>query len=227
MNDDWKAQELLDRKSGKVERIYTYKRERCKRVLHDSKRAMQLAGYTLIEKDLRSVITWLREIEKRHVDGPKVDSDRHAWSKDRENYDLIKGLFVAALTFYGKCFAQCEGRRVKLERNHLDASFREMHDVCIKYRNNFAAHSGAAQFETVQIAIVFPRKPKKNVLPKIYHELNQPDLVSGDGTETPTFIHLAEHVRGIVNEKISKLSDKIMQEEVLPKGFAYWNSVKT
>ncbi|WP_454807464.1 hypothetical protein [Paraburkholderia fungorum] len=153
MKEDWKKQELLDKKTGNVERIYTYKQVRCKRVLHNSPLAFQLAGYTLIEKDLRSVSTWLGEIAKRHVDGPTYEFDHHNRSTNRENYDIIKGLFVAALTFYGKCFSQCEGRRVKLNRSQIGDSFRDMHDTCISYRNNFAAHSGAALFETVQVAI--------------------------------------------------------------------------
>ena len=43
-----------------------------------------------------------------------------AQGKDRGKYVLIKGLFVAALTFYGKCFSRCEGRRAQMDRNQLD-----------------------------------------------------------------------------------------------------------
>lgn len=223
MRDDWKKQELLDKKTGKVERVYTYKQVRCKRVVHSSALALQLAGYTLIEKDLRSVRTWLSEITTRHVDGRAHESDHHNLSTNRENYDIIKGLFVAALTFYGKCFSQCEGRRVKLNRSQIGDSFREMHDLCISYRNNFAAHSGAALLESVQVAIVFPRKYKNNAIPRIYCELNQPDLVWADDTDDASFVDLVNHVRILVLEKIDKLSEKIMTEEVLPKGFEYWS----
>lgn len=35
--------------------------------------------------------------------------------KDPSKMNIVKGLFIAALTFYGKCFTTCEGRKTKLE----------------------------------------------------------------------------------------------------------------
>lgn len=214
----------MDRATGKVERIYTYKRKPCKRVVLDSRLAQQLAGYTLIEKDLRSVRLWLEEIKARHVVEPKREGHRFGHSEDRKTYTLIKGLFVAALTFYGKCFAQCEGRRVKLERAQLEEPYRETHDEAMKFRHNFAAHSGAAKLEEATIALVFPKKSKSAEMPRIYHELWQPDLLWSDGsTKDVSFIDLTEHVRSIVRSKMKDLTDKIMQQEVLPRGADFWS----
>ena len=107
--------------------------------------ARQMSGYVLIEKDLRSAAIWLAEINKIRGDDVLLDHKGSRHSKDRERYNLVKGLFVAALTFYGKAFSQCEGRRVKLERRQLETEFHEAHDEAISFRNYFAAHSGKFQ----------------------------------------------------------------------------------
>lgn len=221
MADEWVVNEFLDKSSGKVYRRYTYKRKPCIRVVLNSKLSQQLAGWTLIEKDLRSVGVWLNEIAARHTEVPKRKGESYGHSRDRETYNLIKGLFVAALTFYGKCFSKCEGRPVKMERAQLEERFRVLHDECISYRHNFAAHSGAAKIESVEITVVFPEKLRSGVAPRIYHELFQPDLAWPSGDEV-TFQQLVEHARGIAKAKISRLSEKILNEEVLPKGYDYW-----
>jgi hypothetical protein len=71
-----------------------------------------MAGYTMIEKDLRSALTWLDEIERRHVEHWSDKKRSFGRAEDRDNYNIVKGLFVALLTFYGKCFSKCEGRPV-------------------------------------------------------------------------------------------------------------------
>ena len=221
MTDGWSVNEFLDKSSGKVYRRYTYKRKPRVRVVLNSKLSQQLAGWTLIEKDLRSVSVWLNEIAAHHTDTTKRKGESYEHSRDRETYNLIKGLFVAALTFYGKCFSKCEGRPVKMERVQLKERFRTLHDECLSYRHNFAAHSGAAKIESVEVALVFPEKLRVGVAPRIYRELIQPDLVWPSGDEV-TFQQLVEHARDIAKAKISRLSDKILNEEVLPKGYNYW-----
>jgi hypothetical protein len=221
MLDDYAVKELVEPRSGKIHRLYTYKRKPCRRVVIDSKLAGQLAGYTLIEKDLRNVLTWLAEIDRLHTDGPTRKGEHYARGADREKYNLIKGLFVAAMTYYGKCFSKCDGRPVKLERAQLKEDFRKLHDICMKYRHNFAAHSGAERLEHVEVVLVLPLQSKKPVFPKLYRELFQPDLLSPSAGEMK-LAELMEHARGIAIAKIELLSEKILREEVLPKGPEHW-----
>ncbi len=221
MSNDFSVTEHIDTKSGLPRRIYTYKRKPCRRVLLESRLCSQLAGYSLIEKDLRSVLIWLGEIESLHKDAPSRKGEHFARSPDRATYNLIKGLFVAALTFYGKCFSKCEGRPVKLERPQLDEKFRLLHDECIAYRHNFAAHSGAKKLEYVEIALVSPVKHKDKVPFKVYRELIQPDLF-WPSSEEITLASLVEHVRSIVTTKIEFLTEKIQREEVVPNAQTYW-----
>jgi hypothetical protein len=226
MAADWNAKEVIDQTTGKVHRLYTYKRKPCFRRVLNSHLAKQLAGYVLIEKDLRTVGVWLNELDSLHTDGPTRKGEHYKKGIDREKYNIVKGLFVAALTFYGKCFSKCEGRPVKLERAQLDKKFLILHDECISYRHNFAAHSGAAKLEYVEIAVVFPQKPKLGTGPKIYRELFQPDFISPSSPDDVSFNALVEHVKTIVDAKINRLHEKIMKEEVLPMGFDYWKRKK-
>ena len=223
MSEDFSVKEFIDAKTGLAYRIYKYKRGDCRRVLLNSRLCGQLAGYSLIEKDLRSVRIWLGEIDARHTDRPTRNGEIHGRSTDRANYNLIKGLFVAALTFYGKCFSKCEGRPVKLERVQVDARFHNLHDECIAYRHNFAAHSGAKKLEHVEIALVSPAKHKDKVHFKLYRELAQPDLFWSMPGEV-ALVELVEHARSIAMAKIELLTKKIQDEEVLPNAAKYWGT---
>lgn len=225
MDGDWRVKEIIEPASGKTHRLYSYKRKPCRRVLLNSRLVDQLSGYVLIEKDLRNVLVWLKEIEKLHVDASSIKGHHYAISPDRERYNLIKGLFVAALTFYGKCFSKCDARPVKLEQVQLNERYHALHDDCISYRHNFAAHSGAKKLEYVEIALVYPQKLKPGIEPRIYRELYQPDLLWPSG-EDISLVELVEHVRSVANAKIVRLEKKILEEEVIPKGFVFWRKQK-
>lgn len=222
-HEGFSVKDFVEPQTGIARRIYSYKRKPCRRVLLNSRLCNQLAGYTLIEKDLRSVLTWLSEIENRHTEIPTRKGEIYGRGADRSNYNLIKGLFVAALTLYGKCFTKCEGRPVKLERAQLDEQFHRLHDECIAYRHNFAAHIGAKKLEYVEIALVSPIKYKEKVNFRIYQELYQPDLFwpsPGDITLT----QLVEHTRLIAKQKCELLVEKIEREEVKPNAEKYWQA---
>lgn len=216
----WTSIDYVDKGTGKFHRIYKYKNKPCKSVYLKSRFSEHLAGYALIEKDIRSSLVWLRKIKELVGDYDGKKNGAFSINRDREKFNIVKGLFVASLTFYGKCFSKCDGRPVKLERNQLEEKFRAIHDVAISYRHNFAAHSGAMRLESARIALVVPDKIKhgKEVPTNIYTEINQPDLAWHSKDEELWFIELLEHAQVMVKAKISKLSDKILNEEVLPKG---------
>ncbi|MBZ0226701.1 MAG: hypothetical protein K8F51_12135 [Comamonas sp.] len=213
MTDDYfESKHFLDKRTGEVHRKYFYKRKPCNRLVLTSNVAKQLAGYTLIEKDLRSCFAWLDEIGRRHDEQPTNPNEHFAHAKNRENYNIIKGLFVAILTFYGKCFTRCEGRRVKLERSKLAPEFYELHDECMSFRHNFAAHSGAEKLEVAKVVAAYPDPKKGKLIIRLYHELNQPDLYWPSAGEMGVR-DLIEHVHSIVSEKIESLAYKVQNEE--------------
>ena len=218
--DGWTIQEILEKETGNRLTRYFYKRKRAPRVQLDSKVAQQLAAYTLIDKDLRNVIVWLSEIEKLH--SREKFKGCHI-SQDREIYNIVKSLYVASLTFYGKCFTSCEGRKLKLEKSLVDTNFLKTHDDVIHMRNNFSAHSGTDSFEEVKIALVLNPKIKSNMKPEIFRELCQADFKDSDNDDL-RFLRLVEHVQVKVAYKINSLIERIYEKEILPKGKEYWYS---
>lgn len=133
--------------------------------------------------------------------------------------NLVKGLFVAALTFYGKCFTSCEGRKVKLERTIIDQEYLDLHDHIMKLRNNFAAHSGAENFEEVRVSLALHPSKKSDMKPQLYSELSQPDYLIG---ENIPYKGLAESIRKKVFDKRAKVGETVLEKIVAPKGKIYW-----
>lgn len=217
----WTVKEIVEL-NGEIHRYYYYKGKACKRITLDSPLAKQLAGYVLIEKDLRSAGSWLTDIQRLRGDDALHDQKGSRRSPDRERYDIVKGLFVAALTFYGKAFAQAEGRKIKLERRQLEADFHDAHDEAIAFRNNFAAHSGAIGLERARVALALPPKGK-DIHPNLYTEMDQPDLLMYRSGRS--FSELFTHAHLIPVRKINELRQKILDDEVLPRGYAYWQAL--
>lgn len=211
MSDGWTIVESFIPGRG-LENEYYYEGKLAPSVRMTDKISEQYGAYSLIEKDLRSVIFWLEEIERlspEPIDRPK--------NPDKMN--LIKGLFVAALTFYGKCFASCEGRKIKLERKFVDEEHLDTHEHIMKLRYNFAAHSGAENFEEVKVSLALHPSKKSDMKPQLYTELVQPDYISG---EEFAFKALAESLRKKVFEKRALVGDTVLEKIVAPKGKMHW-----
>lgn len=211
MSDGWTIIETYIPGKG-LNNEYLYCGEPAPSVQMTDKISEQYGAYSLIEKDLRSVIFWLQEIENLKPE----DLDR--WKKP-EKMNLVKGLFVAALTFYAKCFTSCEGRRVKLEKSIFDADDLKVHEHLMSLRHNFAAHSGAEGFEEVKVSLALHPDIESNMRPNLYSELSQPDYISG---EQLAFKALAEKLRKMVFEKRANVGDKVLEKIVAPKGKKYW-----
>jgi hypothetical protein len=227
MNEDdlgggWTKVSVLDPETADFYNRYYYKRVKAKRVEVTTPKALVLASYTLIEKDLRSVMIWLNEIEAMLSDDKKRKTSPSYCKSDydRTRYNIIKGLFVAALTFYAKCYATCEGRKVKLEKKNLPKELQENHQAIIEMRNNFAAHSGAKKIEKAKVVLALDVKRRKNAIPYLGRELSQPDTFSEKSLKE--FIDLVSHVKSFVNQKIDTLNDKVRDEDIIPKGADYW-----
>lgn len=160
----------------------------------------------------------MNEIERRHNEGPSSDEERFSHGRDRDNYNIIKGLFVAVLTFYAKCFTRCDGRRIKLDRANVGPEFHDLHDRCMSFRHNFAAHSGAEKLERARIVVAYPNEKRRRTPIKLFRELDQPDLFWTREGETG-IRQLVDHVRGFVNDKIEELAEKVQNVEA-PRAIA-------
>ena len=124
--------------------------------------------------------------------------------------------------FCGKCFTQCRGRRIKLDGKIIDEKYKEAHEDAINMRHNFAAHSGADKFEEVKVALVLPPNKKSNMAPILYKELIQPDVMFTHPENDIGFREVVIHLQEKVLDKMRNLTDKIMFEEIAPKGKDYW-----
>jgi hypothetical protein len=222
LGDGWSKVTVLDPETSDFYNRYYYKRVKAKRIEITTPKAQVLASYTLIEKDLRSVAVWLDEIESMmNADTKLTENPKHRKSgHDRTRYNLVKGLFVAALTFYAKCFATCEGRKVKLEKKNLDENFQEKHQAAIDMRNNFAAHSGADKVEKVKVVLALDTKRRKGAIPYFTRELAQPDSYILESIAE--FRDLVEHVKIFVDGKINTLNQKVLEDDIISKGGDYW-----
>ena len=212
MSDGWTIEEHYDPIEGLKNR-YFFDKRRAPSIKMVDKISQQYAAYTLIEKDLRSVIFWLEEIERQAPE----QLDR---VKNPDKMNLIKGLFVSALTFYEKCFTSCEGRKLKLERKvHVSEEYLNTHDQVIKLRHNYAAHSGAENFEEVRVSLVLHPSKKSDMKPQLYSELKQPDWVA---EESLNFKSLAKDLQEKVKKKRSSVGEVVFEKIVKPKGKHYW-----
>lgn len=215
---------ILEKRSGKIHRIYTYDGKPCRRFELTGKVVNQLRGYLLIEKDLRNVISWLEQLDEE-MRAASLGSQRgeKLWmtNPDRRQGLQNKALFVAALTFYAKGYTKCDGRPVKMEREQLDAKFRVLHDECMRFRHNFAAHSGRDRIEYVQTVLVLPQKSKRPVMPQIFKELLQPEVALPMDGELE-MLDLCQHAKTVIQKKIDSLLQKVLKDEVLSKGWDHW-----
>lgn len=220
----WSKFTALDPKTKEFYNRYYYKRVKAHRVVIETPKARALAAYTLIEKDLRSTSIWLNEIKEllatdKVIAGKKGPQQS---AHDRTRYNLVKGLFVASLTFYAKCFATCEGRRVKLEKKNLKGEFQNHHDTIMETRHNFAAHSGAKQVEKVHVVMALDSKRRRGAVPFLTRELAQPDSYSLESIES--FISLVSHVKSFVDQKIDTLNERVLRDDILTRTPDYWYS---
>jgi len=218
----WSKFSVVEQETQTFYNRYYYKRVPAKRIVIETPKAKALGAYTLIEKDLRSILIWLNDIKDLLATDKETigKQGNQKTSHDRARYNLIKGLFVASLTFYGKCFATCAGRKIKLEKSNLSKDFLSTHESIIEARHNFAAHSGASQLERVNVVMALDRKKRKGVEPYVSRELYQPDSYSIEHIEE--FILLVNHAKQFADRKVDTLNLKLLEEDILSKPMEYW-----
>lgn len=216
---DWIIEERLDPVTGQMTNRYYFKERLCGRVKLDNGIAKQLAGYKLIEKDLRNIISWLNQIQ---VLMEKFDEEEFTWegnvmSPDRDTFQIIKGLFVASITFYGKIFTKAAGRRVKLESTWFSSDeLLSGHNYIMSLRHSYAAHSGEDSPEKADIILAIDPVRRRETAPQLFCELMQPDTVGPE--DITTFKKIVDELHEKVKNKISELSQLIFQKEVIEKG---------
>lgn len=182
-----------------------------------------ITGFSQIKADLMDALAWIRtatsvcEREAHDLDGQL--------GFDTGETQTARGLFIGAVTFYGKAFTSCPGRRARLEPESLDQRFHDAHEWCMTYRHAYAAHSGEEKIERSTLYLLFHpnRKHAAALLPIIRVEGARPNLalVAPDGTALED---LLEHAISVAQIKKQKAGQALIDKEVKKKGFEHWYS---
>lgn len=153
----WSIQEDATPGDGFPTRRYFFKGKEASRHELDSKVAQQLAGLTLIEKDIRNVHHWLEALRSALIEmGAKEGDGASIMPRSEAIQPAIyqaRALYLAIITTYGKLFTTAKGRRSTLGRSDVAQEHRATHDDIIHARNNFAAHSGKSALEVSRVAV--------------------------------------------------------------------------
>lgn len=181
------------------------------------------AGWLLIEDDLEASLNWYRKSEDLRNEHSPQDGSRYSQIENRDVLDIVKALFVASLTFYGKAFADAEGRRVRMRREQLNESFRRAHDDFIRYRHQLAAHSGADKIESaVAHAYLMPLDDGAHL--NISLTGIQPSFLADQNNQS--FETLIEHALQVSRFEREKMHDYIMRR-ASNAGFEFWIEATT
>jgi hypothetical protein len=218
---DLVAKRFIDQSTGKSHTVYYYKRKLVPQVRLNGTLSEQVAGYALIEKDLQNALRWYKKLTELVEPFRSKRGEKYTVGTNRDVFDVAKGLFVAALTFYGKCFTQCEGRRAQLNRSMLASELRGTHDNYMLYRNSFAAHSGREKLEHAAASLLLHPKKKKQLVPRLVVNRYQPDFIlSTDGE--PGLSELIVNAISVANDRHDRVTRRLMETEVMPKGLDHW-----
>ncbi|EJQ0795070.1 hypothetical protein NYD82_004218, partial [Cronobacter sakazakii] len=119
-----------------VERIYKQKGVILPRIPLKGRFVEQYVALQLLDKDLRNVIGW-EGIIKNICDN--LNQEQHFTHPDLEKNLMLKSLFISKVITYGKCFTEAKGRRFTLQRSNVPEQYRDLHDLIMNIRHNFAA----------------------------------------------------------------------------------------
>lgn len=114
------------------------------------------ADYAMIEQDLLSARECLKQIDLKNG-----------------NHIVLNSLLSNAITNYGRCFTKGEAKAVILDPNQVfkgKPTELNVHDLLMKLRHRFFAHSGGTEFETVMVYLAL-NPDKKSGPVEVYRGL--------------------------------------------------------
>ena len=206
---DWEVEETIT-KTGAIDNTYYFKGERSIKIPLEGMIATRMAGYTLINHDLRMILAWLKmlidEYNKLGLDKAKQTVVHITPEINRDKFDELKAFMVAAVTFYGKLFTKADGRKVKLEVNLFGANpkYIQIHNEVMMYRHNFSAHSGQAKVEYVEVYLVLDSKKERATRPLIARIMNQPNAFTNKFIDN--FIEVCKYLLAKMDDKLVELN---------------------
>lgn len=181
-------------------------------IILNTRISRQLAGYLLIEKDLKDLKALLIEHEKRFQETPEPENDI-----------ILQALMKAIVVTYGKCFAEAKERKITLNLQCIPKESLNAHQYMIEMRNKYVAHADKSLHERIDLILLLPphKKIKRalrgkdvNGTIKLQKHLTQSTTNSllNDGSVKQLTSELLTHVQN----KISKLNEKLGLDAIDP-----------
>lgn len=173
-----------------------YKGVKCEIRIISDKDAVKVNAYKSFKTDLIECLNYIEEYE-------------------RQSSKIIKtALFKSLIITYGRCFAESQERKIKLEPAHIfkqskNVNHEVVHDYVVKLRNNHIAHHSDKDSEKIKLFFVIPPAicpDKKPVVLTTSGKINIDDiseLTSYEIKETINFVLV--HVTKQVDRFIEKL----------------------
>lgn len=130
-----------------------------------------------------------------------------------EDSNIAYSLWMSAIVTYGKCFASAEGRRVKLEREHVkrfNSEAIDYHDALIAQRNEYFAHAGENAYETANVGVILAPEDEGREVLWVNHLMVKKSSISSD--EIGMFNALCEGLYDIVEKIGEEVHKRVLNE---------------
>lgn len=203
---DWEIVETI--RDRKPSRAYLFKGRRALRIEVAEKSCQQLTGYKLIEKDLRTVRTWVGLLRGELLKLGGVTAE--GFLPQGERIYVLRALFVAVATTYAKVFTEARGRRISLSQaGWVPSECAETHHDLMKVRHEFTAHAGVGHETCVTVVAVDSAKGRR-ASPRVFVEMQQPAVPAREFLRNVDKLLDALHKR--VLERIDKASERVIQD---------------
>lgn len=203
--------------TGNIERTYRVDGTVCPKVLLDSHRAKQHAGYILIDLDLEDAEAFLTEAYRLKGEQTAIPPPN---AKLRNEYVLhekgplsrvVKALWFSAVVIYAKCFTEAKGRKVKLEKSIIPAHMRPCHEKIMNYRHTIIAHAGEGNLESADPELIISPENSGHPFYWLKSNVRRLEFVD-DRNEQIDFQMLIKTVHNHVRKKRDQLTINLRSE---------------
>lgn len=180
-----KAKIIIKDKDGKV----------CPYLFADTPLAKRLSGLTQIMHDLDHA------------------KELMSLTDTVDNSEIAYSLWMSSVITYGKCFASADGRKSKLEREHVkrfNPEAIDYHNALIAQRNEYFAHAGQNDYENSNVGVILaPEEDGRKVL-WVNHLMVKKSNISSD--EIKIFNALCDGLFDVVEKTAEDIHARVLNE---------------
>lgn len=130
-----------------------------------------------------------------------------------DDSNLAYSLWMSAVVTYGKCFASAEGRKIKLELEHVtrfNPEAIDYHNALLDQRNTYFAHAGQNEYEQANVGVILAPEDEERKVLWVNHLMVKKSGISSD--EIKMFNALCEGLYDIVEKIVEPVHERVLQE---------------